>query len=186
MSIENTKTRADFIRDIKSGSIALETTFNYCYQNETLPERLTGIRKVSKVQTNGFYLMNDKTQRASWFDFPKASLMNYTDNSLTIYMAGYRSPNEHEKAILSEWENIASSQEYKKQSEIDLLTDGSSTYWKKKSFFENRNALYLMGLDSQRGLKLDFNKLNSGDSDFIRDESIKGDIAFIYRVIKLS
>lgn len=108
----------------------------------------------------------------------RASLLEYTKNTLTLYNAGFRELNEEEQTIMNEWKDIENKPENIKQSEIDMLTDGSSMFYKKKMFFHNKGFLYLTGVEEEKGLQYDFN------TSKIRDKSIKGTISMQYVLVK--
>lgn len=124
-----------------------------------------------------FELPNGKTSR---LDLPPASLVEYTDNSLTLYYAGHRELTTDEKAIIDEWKKVSSTPEFKKRADYDMLTDGSSTYYEKKLFFSERNSEYLMGFETQRGMIWDWNK------HMVRDDKIKGEVMMKYEIRKVA
>ena len=69
-------------------------------------------------------------------------------------------------------------QRKRSQSEIDILTDTNVMYWKKKQYFEQNDMEYLLGHNTIRGLRYDFN------TGKIKDDKIKGDIELKYEVIQ--
>lgn len=152
--------------------------------DSNLPSRLKGWRAIIGANTKNIFFRDGDGKR-SFLDIPKASLVEYTDGMLRIYYPGYREPNETEKRILNEWKEIANTDDYQNRLKTDLLTDGSSTFYQQKRFFKDRNAEYLLGFETQRGMKLDFNKKANGDPRFICDEKIKGDIYMEYEIRKI-
>lgn len=48
-----------------------------------IKEKIAGPRKVTKVDTTGFYLSKDET-RGSFCEWPKAAELEYTDNTFTV------------------------------------------------------------------------------------------------------
>lgn len=176
---------AQLKRDAKEGNLRAVMTvrFGESVEQEDLPERMQGARKIIGANSNALIFEDaldaDKT---SFLELPKAGLVEYTDDYLRIYSAGYREPNAAEQRVLDEWQEIQNSKHYQQQAEIDCLTDGSSTYWWMVGFFQEKGMGYLMGHEKQRGLSLDFNKRNVGDKAFIRDESIRGEVALEYQL----
>lgn len=172
------KTRAQLFRDAKSGSLSLLMTKRF---GENPPLHMAKKRKVIGANTVSLKLQNENG-KISTLDIPKASLVEYTDNELIIYNYGYRKPTAKEQKILDEWNEIKNTKDYQERSNIDILNDGSSTYWQEKRFFEDNNAEYLMGFERQKGCCLDFNRQNDGKPDFISDESVKGEPILKYKV----
>lgn len=64
-------------------------------------ENMQGKRKISKVQTNGFYLI-DKEGEGSFLDIAKASLMEYTESELKVYAPGCREMTEKENRVMED------------------------------------------------------------------------------------
>lgn len=172
------KTRTQLFRDAKSGKLSLLMTERF---GKEPPLHMAKKRKVIGANTVSLKLQNEDGI-TSTMDVPKASLVDYTDDELIIYTYGYRKPTIQEQKILDEWNKIQNTKEYREQSNIDILTDGSSTYWQKKKFFRDNNAEYLMGFERQRGCCLDFNRQSDGKLDFISDESVKGEPILKYKV----
>lgn len=176
------KSVAQLKKDAKSGKLEAMMVIKLgekVDQND-LPKVARGWRRI--VNSNTKNIMFQTGNRISYLEIPKASLVEYTDNDLKIYYAGYREPNESEKRILKEWNEIASTEGYKKELEDDLYTDGSTTFYREQWFFQRHNAEYLMGLHYQRGMKLDFCRRANGDKNFIYDEKIKGEICMEYKI----
>lgn len=173
------KSRANLFRDAKSGKLSLELIERY--GNTKLPTHMQGKRKVVKANTVSLKLQN-KDGKVSTLDIPKATLIEYMYDTLIIYDAGYRKPTSLEQKILNEWGNIEKTKEYKEQCINDAYSDGSSSYWKEKAFFKKHNAEYLMGLEMEKGLLLDFNRRKDGKENFIKDEKIKGKPILKYNV----
>ena len=81
-----TKTLADLKRDIAIGnSIELIEYLDATTQDQ-IPEKLKGIRYVTKVDTTGFYLnpTPEDGKRGSKCDYPKASNLSYVGDTFTI------------------------------------------------------------------------------------------------------
>lgn len=176
---------AQLKRDAKVGILEAEMIIR-CGEKctpENLVPRLQGRRKIVDSNTVAIFFLNADGKKSE-LQIPKASLVEYTDEMLTIYFPGYRKPNAKEQKILDEWNAITETKQYQNQLEIDCLSDGSSTYYQKRAFFNARNANYLMGFDEERGLRLDVNKRNAGHEDIIRDASIRGMIAMQYKLYR--
>ena len=151
---------------------------------ETPPERLSGWRKVTKVQTKSLKL------GSSWLDLPRASLVDITwdgeKGTLVAYAPGFRPLNEKELGALADWEReVASKEDYQKQLEIDLLSDGSCTYWQEKAYFEQKGLPYLFGVSEWHGLSYTSNPDKIDEKGHyvreIRDASLKGKCVLKYQ-----
>lgn len=164
-------------KDAKSGTILAELKIwqGKDVSQEDLPARLKGKRKMIDSNTVSIFFLTPEGKKSA-MNLGKAALVEYTDDTLTIYYPGYREPTKEEQQILDEWQKIADSKEYKERSLTDAYTDGSSTYYQEKSFFKTRNAEYLMGLHEERGMKLDAYRKYEGHKDFIRDQNVRGSI----------
>lgn len=169
------KTLSDLKRDSKSGKLYGVMTVR-CGSND-IPERLQGKRQIIDANSVAiFFLTNDGKKSELRID--RASLLEYTEDTLTIYNEGFRDLNSDEKAIMNEWKEIANTPENIKQYEIDALTDGSQMFYKEKAFFHNKGYSYLMGFEEEKGLKYNFNTKQ------IKDKSIKGTISMQYKLIR--
>lgn len=176
---------AQLKRDAKEGKLRAVMTVRSGEQveQEDLPERMRGARKIVGANSNSLMFEDAVVAgKTSMLELPKASLVEYSEDYLRIYKAGYREPNAVEQKVLDAWKAIEDTADYQKRAEIDALTDGSSTYWQEVSFFREHGMEYLMGHQKQRGLSLDFNRRNRGEKAFIRDESIRGEIEMEYRL----
>lgn len=160
------KTLAQLKRDANSGK--LKAVMTYRFGAQEIPERLRGVRPIVRANSVGIFFRN-ADGRESELEIKTAALCEYTDEKLTIYQPGERPLNEQEQRVMNEWAKIENTEEYQKRHEVDILTDGSSTYWQKKAFFSERNMNYLLGFDFERGMKLNFNTGN------VIDRSIKGE-----------
>ena len=123
------------------------------------------VRTVSKVQSNGVWLKGSKETR--FMEFPKSNHCEFDGKILKIYEAGYRALTEEEKQVIAEWNEIASTEEYQKRAEIDILTDGSSTYWQWRGFFERKDMLHL--ITNTPSKTLDQRKYRDGEELCVRD-----------------
>lgn len=167
------KTLAELKRDAKSGKISGKMINRF--GSTEIQERLQGIRKIVDANTVGITFLNSDGKK-SVCEIKAASLIEYTDDKLTLYGAGKRELNDKEKLVMDTWNKIASTDEYKERSRIDLISDGSSTYYQEKRFFENCDFPYLFGSEMKQGKKRDYS------SGLIIDNSVKGDIELQYEI----
>jgi hypothetical protein len=162
------KTLADLKRYLKEGTI-IKMIYSDMPSNRLLNKK----RKVVKVQTNGIYFIDpdDTNSRKSYLDFPKATLLEVTEKSFKIYNKGLRDLTAEEKKIKD------NAPKDPKQSKIDIMTDGSTMYWREKRYYIQHNAEYLIGNKSERGMRYDFN-MNK-----VWDDNVKGKLALEYKFI---
>ena len=176
---------AQLKRDAKAGVISAVMTVRAGERvsQEDLPERLRGPRKIVASNTTSITFENvSEPDRPSYLWLPKASLVEYTDSYLRIYSPGYREPTKGEQLVLDRWGEIEKTEDYQRRLEADVLTDGSSTYYQKVAFFRGYDMEYLMGYQRQRGMCLDFNRLNAGAKAFIQDETVRGAVSLEYKI----
>ena len=167
------KTLADLKRDSKTGKL-FGTMIVWCGSTE-IPERLSAKRQIIDANSVAIFFQMQNGKKSE-LRIERASLLEYTDEMLTVYASGYRELNEEEKQVKNEWEEIANRIENVKQYETDALTDGSQMFYKEKAFYHNKGYSYLIGFDEEKGMKYDHNK------KLIRDKNIKGDIELQYRL----
>ena len=167
-------TLAQLKRDAKSGKLYGELVERF--GSTEILERLRGLRKILDANSVGITFLNTDGKKSEC-RIEKAALAEYTGDSLTVYNPGFRDLNADEIRIMDGWKKIASTDEYKRQSEVDALSDGSSTYWQEKAYYHNAGKMYLMGLEEQAGCQYDFN------TGKIRDSSIKGDAILKYKIV---
>ena len=176
---------AQLKRDAKDGNLRAVMTVRFGEQvaQEDLPERMRGARKIVGANSNSL-MFEDAVEagKTSMLALPKAALVEYTEDYLRIFAAGYREPNPGEQAVLDAWQAIENTEEFRQRAEYDALTDGSSTYWQEVSFFRDKGMEYLMGFEKQRGLSVDINRRNRGEKAFIMDENIRGEVALEYKL----
>lgn len=172
------KPKAQLFRDLNDKVIALELIERF--GDADIPVSMRGVREIGKVNIVGCQLINSSGEK-SFLEIPRASLVNYSDEELIIYLPGYREPYEEEEDVLEEWNEIASSDDYKERVRIDLLTDGSSTYYQKKKFFEDKEMLYLM-IKDKNGKGIEFTKRNNGDKEWLADPAVKGKKVLVYKI----
>lgn len=171
------KTLADLKRDAKTGTLEGKFTFHSMWQ-DGLPERLQGWRRLVDSNSVAIFFQNADGKKSE-LRLEKSTLVEYDGNSLTVYFAGYRDLNEAERRVMEEWNRIANTPDFKERGRVDALTDGSSTYYEKVSYFRKAGMEYLMGLEKQRGLKYD-NYLMK-----VQDDSIKGEVGMRYEIRKV-
>ena len=159
-------TLAHLKREANAQSISAEMIYRY---GEEIPERLRGIRKVTRANTVSIFFQNTDG-RESELSIKAASLIDYDGETLTIYEAGKREPNAKEKAILQEYEKAKAEHE-----KINPFSDG---YWHKVNFFKNSPCPYLSGFDSIGGKSKRYNYDGT-----ITDNAIKGAAIIKYKII---
>ena len=131
-------------------------------------------RKIEKVQSNAI-VTSFGTHKACWLYYPKsANLVEYNDNIFTIYEAGERDLTEAEKKHLEAMKHLTTEEE----KEIDLLTDGSTDYWRRKAYASDNKVEYLLGFEEVRGLKYNHN------TGRVRDNKVKGQKLYTFEIIK--
>lgn len=165
------KSYAELKREV--GSLEFRMVYRF---GKDIPELWQGWRKGIRSNSTGIYIRNN-LGKESMLAIKSAKLVEYDGEKLTLYGAGLRDLTEQERRIMDEWHKISEKKEFRERVEYDALTDGSSTYWQEKYFFEKHDALYLMGQE-QRGCMYDYN------TGKIRDNKVKGDIELRYEVRK--
>ena len=162
------KTLSDLKRFLKEGAI-VKMIYSDIPKNSLIGKK----RKVVKVQTNGIYFVDpdDIQSKKSYLDFPKALLLEVTEKSFKIYNKGLRDLTAEEKKIRN---NAPKDPE---QSKIDIMTDGSTMYWREKRYYIQHNAEYLIGNKSERGMRYDFNTKK------VWDDNVKGILSLEYEFI---
>ena len=190
--------RAELFRTAKAGRLELRRVHYYGRTLEKIqadldagltldgPDRrafeggsFTTFRRVTKVSGDAFCLGN-----ISWLSIPQASLLNITDKYVSGFTPALTPLTPEEQNVMAEWDKIANTKDYKEQAERDIMTDGSSTYWHRKSFFEKKGMAHLLGFDYKSGRKLNINA-EGDESNIVYDKSVKGseEFCYEYRVI---
>lgn len=150
-------TLSDFRRDAASGKISLELVERYGKTGEEIPEKFRGIRKISRVDTVAFKLINEHGEESRLcYTFP--NLIDCDGKFLIIYESGQREPTEEEKKVLDKWLTI----------EEQMLKENpfAETYWKRKDYFTNSHCPWMSGLGFQGKRYLDNGK--------VLDKSLRG------------
>ena len=82
--MKNIKTLSQFKREIKNKEISLQLLEVY---GQKPNDKMKGVREISKVQSNGFYLKSEYNGEIfnSWLAFPKSKDFKYIDDCLEIY-----------------------------------------------------------------------------------------------------
>jgi len=136
-------------------------------------------RQVISVQSNGVWfriaddkdklkrLINDSVTR-TWLDFPKARLLEFTENGFKIYTRGERPLTEKEQQIMDNEPKDA------EQERIDMLSDGNTMFRRKKRYYEEQQAEHLFGTHTWRGMSYRFH------TKTVLDDRVKGDLILEY------
>ncbi len=169
------KTLAELKREASTGEY--EGLMIKRFGESVIPARLQGWRKIVGCNTVSIFFQNVGGD-VSELPLPKASLVDYDGETLTVYSAGYRDLTPEERAVKEQWSAHASTEDYIRRSDYDALTDGSSTYWEEVRFFKDAGYEYLMGAKKERGMIFDTCRQQ------VRDERIKGDITLQYKIRK--
>lgn len=170
-------TLAQLKRDAKSGKLYGEMTEQF--GSTEIPERMRGQRKIVDANSVGITFLNADGKKSEC-GIDRATLVEYTGDSLTVFQPGYRDLDADEIRVMNGWKKITETEDYKRRAEVDILSDGSSTYWQQKGFFRDAGKEYLMGFEEQAGCKYDFN------TGKIRDKSIRGDAILKYKIVKVA
>lgn len=157
---------ADLKRDAASGKIKLELVERYGKTGEEIPERIRGIRTVSKINTVAIFLANaDGVESELRFD--SAKLVEYDGKSLTIYERGERDLTEQEQKILADWQKI--------EDDYYQRNPHGDAYWKKKDYFKNCPCPWLAGYETVRGKYYKYNGK-------VLDNQVRGNAILKYNV----
>lgn len=163
------KTLAQLKRDAKDKKISLEMVEWYGQKGNEIPERLRGVRKVIGANTVALILLN-ADGKESELRPEAASLVEYDDDTLTVYASGYRDLTEKEREILAAWEA-----EEKAYLEKNSMAD---TFWKKKHFFMDRGYEWLLGFSPVNG------KIYNAAANKVRDRAVRGVAILKYKVYR--
>lgn len=139
------------------------------------------VREVISIQSNGVWLKGEKGR--SFFEIPKAKCSSFDGETLKIYETGWRALTDEEKSVMEEWKKVADTEEFKRRAEVDILTDGSSTYWQEKAFYEDRGMAHLFTHTATK--YLDHNKYSGGEEFCVRDNQAEhGAQIAEYKIVK--
>jgi len=168
--MKNTKTLAELKRDAKSGKVYMEMIERF--GSTDIPDKLKGKRQMVDANTVCVKFLNNDGKKSE-LRIDAASLIEYTDTELTTYLPGLRDLTSAEKDVMDSWE----SKRDKRQEEIDMLTDGSTSFYRHKHFFIDAGFEYLLGYNTKQGKKYDFNTKK------VRDNKVKGDVELKYKIV---
>ena len=93
------KTLADLKRDAGSGKLSLELIERFGQTGNEIKSTMIGIRKVVGCNTVSLSLLNNDGN-ISELRFGSAKLIEYGDDTLTLYLAAHRELTEEEQKIL--------------------------------------------------------------------------------------
>lgn len=157
------KTLADLKRYLQVG-----TKMTCTFHNN--PSRIGWKREVVAVSCTNVVLI-DPTERdsvPSTLPLPKASLVEIEGNKFRIFEPGFRDLTNEEKAC------IAGEPKDPVQEERDLLGDGSTTFYRRKRYYEGSEFPYLQGIGAVNGM--------SFNGKQVRDPKVKGNLLLEYEI----
>ncbi len=167
------KTKADFMKDAKSGNIKLRLIGgeNYSWIKEKRPQNLAP-RTVVKAQTNAIYLEGQENGgKGSYLSIPAASLMEYDGETVSLYDPGTRDMTPEELANA----RAAEAERARWESENPY----SDSFWHMKDFYRNCSTPWIyFGSGKVKGKTAGQGK----DYGRIVDDSIKGRMVLQYAV----
>lgn len=172
------KTLADLKRQLVIGS-SLTLTSRY---GQTEGKNIGVKRFIVKKNTTGVYLNEDKAAvKGAFLDWPKASLLSFDNGTITIHISGKRPLTEEEQSIIKNQPRDA------KQEEIDMISDSSTMFYRRKVYFQQSGKEYLSGYKTQAGKRLKHgSKATVEDGTFsdwfIDDDDVKGEIGLTYTI----
>lgn len=175
------KTLAQLKRDSKSGKIWMKCVEAQGRTGKDIPESMRNPRRLIDANSvDIFFLTPDGDTSAC--PARRANLIEYTDEGLTVYSFGFRDLTAEEKKVMDEWKTIENSEEYQESCRRDVLSDGSSSYWRKKWFFNDRNMPWLFTYDgiSKYGKEYDEAKGK------VKDLNVRGDVILRYVIVNAS
>ena len=108
--------------------VKLELIERFGKTGDDIPTKLRGIRSIYAVHTKSFDLLSEDGSTSS-LGIERASLVSFDGPMMTVHKAGIRPMNDKEKAKMAAWQEIENTPEFQERSRVDLLTDGSRTYW---------------------------------------------------------
>lgn len=169
------KTLAQLKKDAKTGTVFAKMVIRCGGTN--VPENMQRLRPIVDANSVAIFFQNPDGKKSE-MRIKRASLVDYTDDLLTIYTPGTRELNSEETAVINEWKAIEATPDFQRRSEIDALSDGSSTYYQEKFFFEKKGMKYLFGFEEEGGMK--YNRATQK----VVDCSIRGSIEMQYELYK--
>ena len=161
------KTLAELKRDAKSGNLFAEMI--EFHGSKEIPERIRGKRKIVDANSVGISFLNADGKKSE-LRIEAASLVEYNNENIIVYEAGLRDLTVDEQTMFDKWELKRD----RKQEEIDMLSDGSTSYWSERLFFRDVGYEYLLGCEKSQGKKYDFNTKK------VYDNKIRGNVSLKY------
>lgn len=158
--------------------VKLELIERFGKTGEDIPPKLRGIRSIYAVHTKSFDLLSEDGSTSS-LEIERAALVSFDGPMMTVHKAGIRPMNDEEKAKMAAWQEIENTPEFQERSRVDLLTDGSRTYWQKKAFFEGEFSYLFNG--EKAGKSMVYRK---DDVPMILDKSIAGEPILVYKMYR--
>jgi hypothetical protein len=159
------KTLADLKRDLAMPGLKLNlVSVSGIPKNEA--------RTVFKIQTNNICFLKPDGKSKSWLELPKASLLEYDGKTIKIFEPARRPLTDKEKEIMANEPRDA------KQDEIDMLSDGSTMYYRRERYYRDSGYFYLFGTKADKGMRLTHEKA----TPLIEDETLKGELSIIYEM----
>lgn len=174
------KTLAELRRRLTPGTVIYLTYRSFDRKSEELPLK----REVVKVMTTQIVVINPdlptaeqlrKSGKGSFLEFPVSTLMDITDTGFSIYNKGHREMTEEEKRV---YDNKPRDP---RQEEIDAISDGSTMFFREKSYFYNAGMPHLLGYETGKPEKLDYNEKDASGYPLIWSNKVKGQKALEYK-----
>ena len=166
------QTLADLKRKLSIGTALKLISFKGCLNVNS--KNLNVVRYVVKTQGNGVYLNADKTQtKGSFFELPKSSLLEYHENLIKIFLPIERDLTPEEIKIIDNEPKDA------EQDKIDIMTDGSQMFYRRKNYYKESGFYYLFGVSEDKGKYL----TQKNGLKAIRDDSLKGELDRVYEIV---
>lgn len=133
-------------------------------------KEVNSLRIVDKVQSNSIRFRLQISVLNRWLDYPKSSLLEYEGNSVKIYAPGLREFTPEEK------KSIEGEPKDPEQDRIDILTDGSSMFYRRKRYYKEKGMEYLgPAAKKSKGMIRKGNK--------VLDDRIKGKLILEYELL---
>lgn len=161
------KTLAALKRDAESGNLSLELVEWHRKTGDEIPRRLRGIRKVVGAYSGGITLEGGDGNK-SQLPIDGAKLIEYTDDTLTVYAPGLREPTAEEYEVLAHRDRIMA--EYTRRS------PHAEPYWKDKEIFQESSCPWMSGFETVRG------KRYIWATQMVQDNAVRGDAMLRYKV----
>lgn len=160
--------------------VYVELVERYGARGDKIPEKLRGKRASSKPVPTALILQSLAacTRRLVWTFRRAFALQNRRRLSDAFRPPANVPSTQRKRAKMDDWRAIQNSHEFQRRSDIDALTDGSSTYWQEKRFFDGDMSYLFSG--TKCGKSLVYAK---DDTPRIRDERIPGNKILKYRII---